>query len=53
VVVTEGVSANERVVLAGQMLVRPGSKVRLVNGLPPAPPVTANSNSKALKGEGQ
>jgi multidrug efflux system membrane fusion protein len=53
VVVTEGVSANERVVLTGQMLVRPGSKVRLDDGLPPAPSVTANSNSKAIKGEGQ
>ena len=53
VVVMEGVSANERVVLTGQMLVRPGSKVRVDNGLPPAPPVSANSNSKALKGEGQ
>jgi len=29
VVVTEGVAANERVVLAGQMLVRPGGKVRV------------------------
>jgi multidrug efflux system membrane fusion protein len=29
VVVTEGLAANERVVLAGQMLVRPGSKVRI------------------------
>jgi multidrug efflux system membrane fusion protein len=53
VVVTEGVSANERVVLTGQMLVRPGSKVRLDNGLPPALAVSANSNSKAVKGEGQ
>jgi len=53
VVVMEGVSANERVVLTGQMLVRPGSKVRVDNGLPPAPPVSANSNSKAIKGEGQ
>lgn len=53
VVVMEGVSANERVVLTGQMLVRPGSKVRLDNGPPPAPAVGANSNSKALKGEGQ
>jgi multidrug efflux system membrane fusion protein len=33
VVVTEGVAANERVVLAGQMLVRPGGKVR-VQGSP-------------------
>ena len=29
VVVTEGVAGNERVVLAGQMLVRPGGKVRV------------------------
>jgi multidrug efflux system membrane fusion protein len=29
VVVTEGLAADERVVLAGQMLVRPGSKVRV------------------------
>ncbi len=29
IVVTEGVAANERVVLAGQMLVRPGGKVRV------------------------
>ena len=36
VVVTEGVAPNERVVLAGQMLVRPGGKVR-VQGSPAAP----------------
>jgi multidrug efflux system membrane fusion protein len=53
VVVTEGISANERVVLTGQMLVRPGSKVRMDEGLPPAQAVSANSNSKAVKGEGQ
>jgi membrane fusion protein, multidrug efflux system len=55
VVVTEGVSANERVVLTGQMLVRPGSKVRVdgESGPPAAPAVSANSNSKAVKGEGQ
>jgi len=29
VVVTEGLAPNERVVLAGQMLVRPGGKVRV------------------------
>ncbi|HEY4679274.1 MAG TPA: efflux RND transporter periplasmic adaptor subunit [Candidatus Angelobacter sp.] len=34
VVVTEGLAANERVVLAGQMLVRPGSKVRIAAGAP-------------------
>jgi len=32
VVVTDGVAANERVVLAGQMLVRPGGKVRVDSG---------------------
>lgn len=31
VVVTEGIAPNERVVLAGQMLVRPGAKVRVDN----------------------
>jgi len=34
VVVMEGLAANERVVLAGQMLVRPGSKVRIAPGNP-------------------
>jgi multidrug efflux system membrane fusion protein len=34
VVVTEGVAANERVVLSGQMLVRPGGKVRIATGGP-------------------
>jgi membrane fusion protein, multidrug efflux system len=37
VVVTEGVTANERVVLAGQMLVRPGGKVRVASGAPGTP----------------
>ena len=32
VVVTEGLNANERVVLAGQLMVRPGSKVRVAPG---------------------
>jgi membrane fusion protein, multidrug efflux system len=39
VVVTEGVAPNERVVLAGQMLVRPGGKVRVENN------ASANSNA--------
>lgn len=39
VVVTEGISPNERVVLAGQMLVRPGEKVRVENNS------SANSNA--------
>lgn len=34
VVVTNGLAANERVVLAGQMTVRPGGKVRVVQGQP-------------------
>jgi membrane fusion protein, multidrug efflux system len=42
VVVTEGVVANERVVLAGQMLVRPGGKVRVEA----SSPVGSNGNSK-------
>ncbi|HZD94502.1 MAG TPA: HlyD family secretion protein, partial [Candidatus Sulfotelmatobacter sp.] len=37
VVVTEGLAANERVVLAGQMLVRPGSKVRIASSTPGNP----------------
>jgi len=36
VVVTEGVAANERVVFAGQMLVRPGGKVRVDASASPA-----------------
>jgi membrane fusion protein, multidrug efflux system len=39
VVVTQGVAANERVVLAGQMLIRPGGKVR-VEGASSAAPAT-------------
>ena len=36
VVVTQGLAANERVVLAGQLLVRPGSKVRIAPAAPAA-----------------
>jgi len=36
VVVIQGVTANESVVLTGQMLVRPGGPVRLEGGEPPA-----------------
>lgn len=44
VVVTEGLAVNERVVLAGQMLVRPGGKVRVA---PPASaPAPANATNK-------
>ncbi len=40
IVVTEGLAANERVVLAGQLLVRPGGKVRV-------DPTTATPSSNA------
>lgn len=40
VVVTEGIAPNEHVVLAGQMLVRPGGKVRVEINAP------ANSNAR-------
>jgi multidrug efflux system membrane fusion protein len=47
VVITEGIAANERIVLAGQMLVRPGGKVR-VDGASSAAP--ANDSGKANAG---
>lgn len=46
VVVTDGVAANERVVLAGQLLVRPGGKVQ-VQGSPIAPASPAQRNPAA------
>jgi multidrug efflux system membrane fusion protein len=49
IVVTEGVALNERVVLAGQMLVRPGGKVR-VDGGSAAP--TSNAGGKANQDPG-
>jgi membrane fusion protein, multidrug efflux system len=49
VVVTEGIAPNERIVLAGQMLVRPGGKVR-VQGSPATP--APNVNSKNPQGAG-
>ncbi|MFZ0420595.1 MAG: efflux RND transporter periplasmic adaptor subunit [Candidatus Sulfotelmatobacter sp.] len=50
VVVTDGVVANERVVLAGQMLVRPGGKVRIDGGSPSAP--ASNASSKKTQNAG-
>jgi multidrug efflux system membrane fusion protein len=50
VVVTEGVAASERVVVAGQMLVRPGGKVR-VDGSPAAAPAS-NASGKATQNAG-
>jgi multidrug efflux system membrane fusion protein len=50
VVVTEGVNANERVVLAGQMLVRPGGKVRVESSAPPAPASKADNKASSPNG---
>ena len=47
VVVTEGVAPNERVVLAGQMLIRPGGKVRVDGASAAAPASNANANANA------
>ncbi len=49
VVVTEGVAPNECVVLAGQMLVRPGGRVRVdgASAASPASNVNAKTNSAA------
>ena len=49
VVITEGIAPNERVVLAGQMLVRPGGKVRVDGGTPAVP---ANADSKTSQSAG-
>jgi membrane fusion protein, multidrug efflux system len=53
VVVTEGISANELVVLTGQMLVRAGSKVRVDSGPPAASALNTNNKINAVAGEGQ
>lgn len=45
IVVTEGIAPNERVVLAGQMLVRPGGKVRVDSGNS-----NANNNANTVTG---
>ena len=50
VVVTEGIAPNERVVLAGQMLVRPGSKVRIDGSSSPAP--ASNASGKTNQNPG-
>ena len=50
VVVTQGVVADEQVVLTGQMLVRPGGKVR-VDGVSAAQP-SSNANSKTNQAAG-
>jgi membrane fusion protein, multidrug efflux system len=50
VVVTEGVLANERVVLAGQMLVRPGGKVRVDSAPAAAAPAKAANQAGGSNG---
>jgi membrane fusion protein, multidrug efflux system len=50
VVVTEGIAPNERVVLAGQMLVRPGGKVRVDGSSTDVP--TSNASGKATQNPG-
>ena len=50
VVVTQGVAPNERVVLAGQMLIRPGGKVRVDSGTPAAPAKAGNQASSSNGG---
>lgn len=48
IVVTDGVAPNERVVLAGQMLVRPGGKVRVDGGsAAPASNASGKTNQNA------
>jgi membrane fusion protein, multidrug efflux system len=50
VVVTEGLTVNERVVVTGQMLVRPGGKVRVDGSSAPTP--TSNASGKATRNAG-
>jgi len=50
VVVTEGVNANERVVLAGQMLIRPGGKVRVDSSGSGAQPAKAADKATSSNG---
>jgi membrane fusion protein, multidrug efflux system len=47
VVITDGLTAGERVVLAGQLMVRPGGKVHIDAGAPPAGNPRANSSQKS------
>jgi multidrug efflux system membrane fusion protein len=50
VAVTEGIAADEQVVLTGQMLVRPGGKVRLNTASPAG--LNSNTNSKSNRAVG-
>jgi multidrug efflux system membrane fusion protein len=50
VVVTEGIAPNERIVVAGQLLIRPGGKVRVDGGASSSP--TSNANGKTAQNSG-
>jgi multidrug efflux system membrane fusion protein len=50
VVVTEGIAPNERIVVAGQLLIRPGGKVRVDGGASSTP--TSNANGKTAQNSG-
>jgi membrane fusion protein, multidrug efflux system len=50
IVVTEGVASNERVVLSGQMLIRPGGKVRIEGNSSATPGANSNSKTDFAKG---
>lgn len=50
VVVSEGLSANERIVLAGQMLVRPGGKVRVAGADPKSSPTADKQKNTSTGG---
>jgi multidrug efflux system membrane fusion protein len=51
VVVTDGLAPNERIVLAGQMLVRPGAKVRVDSNTPDGAPANADNPSGRKAGQ--
>ena len=51
VVVTEGIAPNERIVVAGQLLVRPGGKVR-VDGSSASPAPASNATGKTTQNPG-
>jgi multidrug efflux system membrane fusion protein len=50
VVITAGLAANERVVLAGQMLVRPGGPVRIAAASQTTPTASQRRQSSARSG---
>jgi len=51
VVVSDGVAPNERVVLAGQMLVRPGGKVHVASDVVAGPATSTSKTNSAAGGQ--